>query len=66
MHDSQLLQKIQKKFKNLCKGEYHLKSYALLPKEVDKFAKLAQEFQLCSFEVIWSVVLLNEADILID
>jgi len=49
MHDAQLLQKIQKKFRNICKGEYYLKSYALLPKEVEKFIKLAQEYQLCSF-----------------
>jgi hypothetical protein len=40
MHEGDLLASIQKKFKMKCKGELHLKNYAVVGKDLDKYVKL--------------------------
>ena len=59
MHELPLLHLIQKKFKKNLKGELFLKFYSLLPKEIEKLELLYQEYQILSFEIIWSSVVLN-------
>ena len=59
MHELPLLHLIQKKFKKSLRGEFYLKFYSLLPKEVEKLEILYQEYQISAFEVIWSSVVMN-------
>lgn len=49
MHDADLLSIIQKKFKLKCKGELHLKNYAMVGKDLDKYLKFQQEYQSTVF-----------------
>lgn len=58
MHDADLLSIIQKKFKLKCKGELHLKNYAMVGKDLEKYLKLQQEYQLTVFEVIWGLTVI--------
>jgi hypothetical protein len=55
MHEGDLLATIQKKFKLKCKGELHLKNYAIVGKELYKYLKLQEEYQLTTFEVVWAL-----------
>lgn len=66
MHQKEILQMIQKKFKKSCHGDLCLKFYSLLPKEVEKLVALYQEYQLHEFEVIWGSVILNGAELFQD
>ena len=55
MHEGDLLATIQKKFKMKCKGELHLKNYAMVGKDLEKYIRLQEEFQLTAFEVVWAL-----------
>ncbi len=59
MHDADLLAIIQKKFKLKCKGELHLKNYAMVGKDLDRYLKLQEEYQLSVFEVVWGVTVIT-------
>ena len=56
--EGDLLGRIQKKFKAKCKGEYHLKNYAMVGKDLEKYIKYQEEYQLSIFETIWAVSLI--------
>jgi hypothetical protein len=49
MHEGDLLAAIQKKFKLKCKGELHLKNYAMVGKDFEKYIKMQEEYQLTAF-----------------
>lgn len=66
MHQTELLHKIQKKFKKSCLGELTLKFYGLLPKEVERLSELYQQYQISAFEVVWASAVLNGAEIYLD
>ena len=49
MQEGDLLAMIQKKFKLKCKGELHLKNYAMVGKDLERYLKLQAEYQISVF-----------------
>ena len=49
MQEGDLLAMIQKKFKLKCKGELHLKNYAMVGKDLERYLNLQAEYQISVF-----------------
>ena len=60
MNNEDLLNRIQKCFKMKCKGELNLKNYALIGKDLEKYSKMQEEYQLNVFEMSWQFQIINQ------